>query len=163
MPLWQLFTPENAYTPEEKAELASKITNIYSSDFSRENFGFELPRFYTSVVFHEIKADSFFVGGEPRDKFVQIEVVHIARTNEAAAELAGITVDEILGRYFEKVNELLKPYIADRGYEVEFHVETAPFETWQIDGMTPPPPYSEDELRWAKDNKSSPYAQYATT
>jgi hypothetical protein len=115
------------------------------------------------VVFHEIKADSFFVGGEPRDKFVQIEVVHIARTNEAAAELAGITVEEILGRYFEKVNELLKPYIADRGYEVEFHVETAPFETWQIDGMTPPSPYSEDELRWAKDNKSSPYAQYATT
>jgi len=163
MPLWQLFTPQNAYTREEKADLARKITDIYSSEFSRENFGFELPRFYTSVVFHEIKADSFFVGGEPRDKFIQIEVVHIARTNEAAAALVGITVEEILGRYFEKVNELLKPYVADRGYEVEFHVETAPFETWQIDGMTPPPPYSEDELRWAKDNKSSPYAQYATT
>ncbi|MDV7357711.1 tautomerase family protein [Rhodococcus oxybenzonivorans] len=157
MPLWQLFTPENAFTSEEKADLASKITNIYSSDWARENFGFELPRFYTSVVFHEIKADSFFVGGESRDKFVQIEVVHIARTNEGAAALAGITVEEILRRYFENVNGLLEPYIADRGYECEFHVETAPFETWRIDGMTPPPPHSAAERRWFEDNRSSPY------
>jgi phenylpyruvate tautomerase PptA (4-oxalocrotonate tautomerase family) len=157
MPLWQLFVPENAYTSEEKAEMASKITNIYSSDWSRENFGFELPKFYTSVVFHEIKADSFYVGGESRDQFIQIEVVHIARTNEGAAALAGITVEEILRRYFENVNGLLKPYIADRGYEVEFHVETAPFETWQIDGMTPPPPYSVAERRWFEENRSSPY------
>jgi phenylpyruvate tautomerase PptA (4-oxalocrotonate tautomerase family) len=125
MPLWQLLTPENAYTPEEKADIATKITNIYSSDWSRENFGFELPKFYTSVVFHEVKADSFFVGGESRDNFVQIEVVHIARTNEQAAVLAGITVEEILKRYFENVNSILKPYTLDRGLEVEFHVETA--------------------------------------
>lgn len=157
MPLWQLFVPENAYTSEEKAEMASKITNIYSSDWSRENFGFELPRFYTSVVFHEIKADSFYVGGESRDKFIQIEVVHIARTNEGAAALAGITVEEILRRYFENVNATLAPYIADRGYEVEFHVEAAPFETWQIDGMVPPPPGSDAERRWYEENRSSPY------
>jgi len=162
MPLWQLLTPENAYTPEEKADMAEKITNIYSSDWSRENFGFELPKFYTSVVFHEVKADSFFVGGESRDNFVQVEVVHIARTNEQAAELAGITVEEILKRYFENVNGILKPYTIDRGYEVEFHVETAPFETWQIDGMVPPEPYSEDERRWYTENRSSVYGEYAT-
>ncbi|MDR7159124.1 tautomerase family protein [Arthrobacter sp. BE255] len=157
MPLWQLFTPENAYTPEEKADLADKITNIYSSDWSRENLGFVLPRFYTSVVFHEIKADDFYVGGESRSNFIQIEVVHIARTNEGAAALAGITVEEILRRYFENVNDFLKPYTADRGYEVEFHVEAAPFETWQIDGMVPPVPHSEAEQRWYKENRSSPY------
>jgi phenylpyruvate tautomerase PptA (4-oxalocrotonate tautomerase family) len=160
MPLWQLLTPENAFTSEEKADIASQITNIYSSDWSRENFGFELPKFYTSVVFHEVKADSFFVGGESRDNFIQIEVVHIARTNEGAAELAGITVEEILRRYFENVNGILKPYTIDRGYEVEFHVETAPFETWQIDAMTPPEPWSEEERRWYEENRSSPYGEY---
>ena len=157
MPLWQLFTPENAYTPDEKADLANKITNIYSGAKSKDNFGFELPRFYTTVVFHEIKADSFFVGGESHEKFVQIEVVHIARTNEGAAALMGISVEEILANYFEQVSEVLDPYIADRGYEVEFHVETAPFETWKIDGMTPPPPESVAERRWFKENRSSPY------
>lgn len=134
--------PANAYTPEEKADLAEKITNIYSSKFSRENFGFELPLYHTSVISHEHKADSFFNGGKPRDQFVQIEVVHVARNNEHVAEQLGISVERVLERYFDKLNELLKPYIADRGYEVEFHVETAPFETWQIDGMTPPPPIS---------------------
>ncbi|MFJ2667497.1 tautomerase family protein [Nocardia fluminea] len=157
MPLWQLFTPENAFTPDEKADLADKITSIYSGAKSKENFGFELPRFYTTVVFHEIKADSFFVGGVTHDKFVQIEVVHIARTNEGAAALAGITVEEILRRYFDSVSEVLQPYIAARGYELEFHVETAPFETWKIDGMTPPPPHSVAERRWFEENRSSLY------
>ncbi|MDV7089952.1 tautomerase family protein [Rhodococcus opacus] len=161
MPLWQLFTPENAYTSEEKADMARKIVDLYSSDFSQENFGFVLPKFYTSVIFHEIKAESFFVGGEPRDQFVQIEVVHIARTVETSAAKLGITPEETLRRYFEQMDNVLKPYIADRGYELEFHAEPAPFETWRIDGMVPPEPWSEDELRWGKDNKSSPYGQYA--
>lgn len=31
MPLWQLFIPENAYTAQEKNDLANVITDIYSS------------------------------------------------------------------------------------------------------------------------------------
>lgn len=158
MPLWQLFTPKGAFTSEEKADLANKITDIYSGPESEQTIGITLPRFYTSVVFHEFSSDSFFVGGEPRDRFIQIEVVHIARTTEQVAEMIGTSVEELLGKYFAQVDNSLKPYIADRRYECEFHVETAPFETWRIDGLTPPPPYSEAELRWAKDNKSSPYA-----
>ncbi|TQC42230.1 hypothetical protein EEB14_50090 [Rhodococcus sp. WS4] len=158
MPLWQLFTPKNAYTKEEKADLAKKISDIYSGPTSKGNLGFELPRFYTTVVFHEIEADSFFVGGQSHDKFIQIEVVHIARTNEGAAALMGVSVEQILENYFNSVSEVLKPYIADRGYEVEFHVETAPFETWKIDGMTPPPPESPAERRWFEQNRSSSYS-----
>lgn len=164
MPLWQLFTPENAYTPEERAEFAEQITNIYSSPEAKENFGFSFPRFYTSVVFHEIKADSFFVGGEPRNQFVQIEVVHIAGgsddderpVNDQVAATMGLTVEALMERYFTMVNRVLKPFVADRGYEVEFHVENAPAVTWRIDGMIPPPPGSEDELRWVAENKASP-------
>ncbi|MDV7357715.1 tautomerase family protein [Rhodococcus oxybenzonivorans] len=157
MPLWQLFTPKNAFTSEEKGDLARRITDIYSGPRAQEKIGFVLPRFYTSVVFHEFDADSFYVGGEPRDQFIQIEVVHIARVTEQVAELLEISVEQLLASYFELVDEALKPYIADRGYECEFHVETAPFETWRIDGLTPPPPDSEEERRWFEDNKSSPY------
>lgn len=157
MPLWQLFVPEDAYTSEEKRDLAERITNIYSSAAAEENFGFALPRFYTSVVFHDFKSDSFFVGGEPRDKFIQIEVVHIARRQDEVADLIGVSVEELMASYFRMVNEALKPYIADRGYECEFHIEDAPFETWKIDGLTPPPPDSEEERRWARDNRSSPF------
>jgi phenylpyruvate tautomerase PptA (4-oxalocrotonate tautomerase family) len=157
MPLWQLFTPKDAFTSEEKRDLAERITNVYSGPDAVKTIGIELPRFYTSVVFHEFSSDSFFVGGEPRDQFIQIEVVHIARVTEEVAELIGVSVADLLGSYFQMVDKALKPYVADRGYECEFHVETAPFETWRIDGLTPPPPDSEAERRWAKDNKSSPY------
>jgi len=158
MPLWQLFTPKNAFNKEEKADLAKRISEIYSGPTSRERLGFELPRFYTTVVFHEIDAESFFVGGESNDKFIQIEVVHIARTNEGAAALLGVTVEQILANYFTSVDEVLKPYIADRGYELEFHIEAAPFETWKIDSMTPPPPESPAERRWFAQNRSSSYS-----
>ncbi|MEU0313116.1 tautomerase family protein [Nocardioides sp. NPDC006273] len=46
------------------------------------------------------------------------------------------------------------PYIADRGYEVEFHVETAPFETWKVDGMAPPPPETVAERHRFEENLS---------
>lgn len=157
MPLWQLFTPKDAFTNEEKRDLAERITNIYTGSRAIEVIGFSLPRFYTSVVFHEFDPDSFFVGGEPRDQFVQIEVVHIARVAEEVAEQLSISLEELLAGWFVLVDEALKPYIADRGFECEFHVEAAPFETWRIDGLTPPPPDSEAERRWGRDNRSSPY------
>jgi phenylpyruvate tautomerase PptA (4-oxalocrotonate tautomerase family) len=157
MPLWQLFTPKDAFTSEEKRDLAERITNVYTGPKAIESIGFSLPRFYTSVVFHEFDAHSFFVGGEPRDKFIQIEVVHIARVTETVADQLSISVEELLAGWFVMVEEALKPYIADRGYECEFHTEDAPHETWRIDGLEPPPPDSEAEKRWAKDNKSSPY------
>ena len=160
MPLWQLLTPENAYTPDEKADIARKITDLYSSDFTQEQLGFVLPRFYTSVIFQEVKADDFYVGGESRSQFVQIEVVHIARTVATAAAKAGTSEEESLRRYFERMEEELKPYLADRGYEVEFHAEPAPFETWRIDFMVPPEPWSDDEARWGKDNRASAYGPY---
>lgn len=157
MPLWKICTPVNAFTAKEKADLAIKITDIYTSEWTKGNFGYALPKFYVSVLFQEYKAEDFYVGGDARKNFVQIEAVHIARTNEGTAALAGCTVEEILRRYFENINGFLMPYITSRGYEVEFHVETAPFETWQIDGMTPPPPNSAEEARWYKENRSSPY------
>jgi phenylpyruvate tautomerase PptA (4-oxalocrotonate tautomerase family) len=151
MPLWQLFVPEGAYTAEDKRDLGDRITNLYSDTF-------DLPRFYTTVIFHDLKPESFLIGGEQRAQFVQVAIVHAARTAGQIAERLGVTEDEINNVFLTMAHGALKPHVADRGYEWELHVENVPHETWNIDGMEPPPPWSEVEKRWAKDNRSSPYS-----
>ena len=150
MPLWQIFVPEDAYSAEDKNELGTRITNIYSDNF-------DLPRFYTTVIFHELKPSSFLVGGEERGKFVQIAIVHAARTASQVAERIGATEDEVNTLFLKLAHEAFEPYVAGRGYESELHVENVPHETWTIDGMEPPPPWSEVEKKWGRDNRSSPY------
>ena len=150
MPLWQLFVPEGDYTADDKLDLGDRITRIYSDNF-------DLPRFYTTVVFHDLKPESFLVGGEQRGKFVQVAIVHAARTAGQIAERLEVTEADVNSVFINFAHESLKPYVADRGYEWELHVENVPHETWNIDGMEPPPPWSEVEKRWAKDNRSSPY------
>lgn len=150
MPLWQLFVPENAYTAEEKIDLGNRITNIYSDNF-------DIPRFYTTVFFHEAKPESFLVGGEPRDQFVQVAIVHAARTHEQVAEHIGVPLAELNNTFLTFAHDALNPYVQARGYELELHVELVERDTWNIDGMAPPPPWSAAEKQWAKDNKSSPY------
>ena len=109
------------------------------------------------MFFHEFKPESYIVGGEPRDQFVQVAIVHAVRTDVEVAELMGITIKELEDLFFQFAADALKPYVADRGYETEWHVEVVARETWLIDGMAPPPPWSPAEKQWAKDNKSSPY------
>jgi len=46
MPLWHIYCPENAYSTEDKRALATRITDLYAD--------VGLPRFYASVVFHEL-------------------------------------------------------------------------------------------------------------
>jgi phenylpyruvate tautomerase PptA (4-oxalocrotonate tautomerase family) len=150
MPLWQIFVPEDAYTAEDKQALGERITAIYSDNF-------DIPRFYTTVFFHEAKPESYLVGGEPRNQFVQIAIVHAARSGEQIAERLGVALSDINNKFLELAHEALNPYVRDRGYESELHVEDAARETWNIDGMPPPPPWSEAEKRWVKDNHSSPY------
>ncbi len=150
MPLWQLFVPEDAYTEEEKVDLGDRITNIYSDNF-------DLPRFYTTVIFHDLKPASFLVGGEKRGKFVQVVIVHAARTAGQIADRLGVSEADVNNVFLKLAHEALEPYVPGRGYESELHVENVPHETWNIDGMEPPPPWSEVEKKWARDNRSSPY------
>ena len=35
--------------------------------------------------------------------------------------------------------ELIKPHVADKGYDWEFHIDETPRELWQINGFIPPP------------------------
>ena len=138
MPLWKIYHPENAFSAQDKQALSQAITALYS----------RLPKFYVGVVFQEVAKDSFFVGGEPTDKFVRIWVDHIART---------LPTPEAKAWWINACDEALAPYIRDRGFDWEFHIDETPFDLWSIQGLRPPPANSQAEARWIAENKASPY------
>jgi hypothetical protein len=107
-----------------------------------------LPRFYVSVAFHELSKDSFFIGGKPTNDFVRIWIDQIARR----------TAPERRPWWLERVNNMLNPFVHDRGYRWEIHIDETPIDFWTIQGMKPPDPGSEAEKRWAKENRPSAYA-----
>ena len=139
MPLWLIACPPEAYTPEDKQAFADRITDLYA------NLG--LPRFYVSVLFHDLPKESFFIGGKQTGDFVRVWIDQIARR-----------VPEGLARsWMERVNKTLQPFVEDRGYRWEVHIDDTPFDLWSIEGFFPPPANSDAEKRWAADNKASPY------
>lgn len=138
MPLWKIYHPADAFSAEDKQALSRAITALYS----------RLPKFYVGVVFQEVPKDSFYVGGEPADNFVRIWVDHIARTLPTAAAKAW---------WINACDEALAPYIRDRGFDWEFHIDETPFDLWSIQGLRPPPANSEAEARWIAENKATPY------
>lgn len=138
MPLWKIYHPENAFSAQDKQALSQAITALYS----------RLPKFYVGVVFQEVAKDCFFVGGEPTDKFVRIWVDHIART---------LPSPEAKAWWIKACDEALAPYIGDRGFDWEFHIDETPFDLWSIQGLRPPPANSQAEARWIAENKATPY------
>ncbi|KAJ6464997.1 putative oxalocrotonate tautomerase enzyme-domain-containing protein [Mycena sanguinolenta] len=70
MPLHRLFVPKGFYTTSDKAALAQAITAIYTP---------VIPAFYVVVLFVELEANDFFVGGKATERMVRISVEHLAR------------------------------------------------------------------------------------
>lgn len=138
MPLWNIYHPVDAYAPEDKAALATQITALYSRF---------MPRFYVNVFFHPLPAESFYIGGEPRSNFVRITMDHIARA---------FSSEEVSRRFIDRVNQVLAPFVKDRGYDWELHIDETPFSLWSVQGHYPPRQGTEDEKRWMAENRASP-------
>lgn len=143
MPLWKIYHPEHAFTPEDKQAIAQRITGIYRM----------LPKFYVGVVFQDVPSTSFYVGGEPASDFVRIWVDHIARSFDG---------EDLKARFFMAVDQLLSPFIADRGLRWEMHVDETPFSLWTIQGLRPPLPDTAAEKRWLTENRPSPFLAETT-
>lgn len=71
MPMWKIYHPENAFSDEDKQQLAQNITQLYSSF---------LPKFYVNVFYHPIAASTCYIGGQQSNDFVWIAIDHIARS-----------------------------------------------------------------------------------
>ncbi|WGD53168.1 tautomerase family protein [Bradyrhizobium sp. CB1650] len=139
MPLWHIYCPKEAYSDTEKQDLATRISDAYAK--------FGLPRFYVSVIFHDVEQGSFYIGGEPVKDFVRIWVDHIARRMEPAHR----------GWWMKQVKEIVTPFIGSKSFRWEAHVDDTPIEFWSIQGLKPPPEGSDAEKKWFAENKASAY------
>lgn len=142
MPFWQVFAPENAFTDEDKEALSASITSMYT-DFVN------LPKFYVVVAFHPQAPNSLYVGGKPANNFVRILVDHIARRIEGQPELQALCMQIIESK--------IAPWVRDRGYDWEVHVDETPAELWRTQGLTPPAAGSDGERLWAEANRAVPW------
>src|SRR5712664_4866398 len=115
MPLWNIYHPVGAYSAQDKKEFAEKVTAMYSQ--------IPIPKFYVVMIFEEVAADSFYVGGVSRGKFVRLKLEHMART------WPGPIVREW---WVEAVDQLIAPYVRDRGYDWEVTIDEVPADLWSL-------------------------------
>ncbi|MBJ9723330.1 tautomerase family protein [Acinetobacter calcoaceticus] len=139
MPMWKIYHPENAFSDEDKQQLAQNITQLYSSF---------LPKFYVNVFYHPITASTCYIGGQESNDFVRIAIDHIARS---------ITSPEAQQQFLNGCTQILNPYVQERGYRWELHVNETSFELWTINGFKPPLPNTKAETKWKAENKPSAY------
>jgi phenylpyruvate tautomerase PptA (4-oxalocrotonate tautomerase family) len=140
MPLWHIYHPPGAYTPQQKQQFADDITGLYTR--------VGLPRFYVVALFHGVDQASFYIGGKPSKTAVRIVVEHIALKMEDPAR-------RIQNR--EAIARLVAPHTTERDLYCEFHIDETPRDLWMMDGIAPPPFKSEAEKLWVQENRPIPY------
>ncbi|KAB8239291.1 hypothetical protein ETB97_009313 [Aspergillus alliaceus] len=140
MPLWLIFHPDGTFEDaSSKKAMTKDITKIYT--------GIGLPSFYVVVNFIKLSPEDVWVGAERRMEkpFIRIVAEHIAvRLDDE---------DDVYKKTCDAIENALKPHIADRGYDWEFHVDETERRLWRVNGMIPPPFGSDAEKVWAKENK----------
>ena len=145
MPLWKIHHPVGAYTQKDKEAFAQAIGAPYAAA--------PIPDFYVVVLFEETPAANCYVGGKAHDHFVRIQIDHLART----------IPDQIERQWFTKVvDNLISPWVADRGFEWEFTYNEPPADIWSINGHVPPPFHSAAEKRWIEEGIASEYHWWET-
>lgn len=141
-----------------------------------------IPAFYVIVHFVPVPSTHFFVGGRNGDSdqgnadpsqppTIRVNVDYIARAM-ATIESQKYFFHPRTPRFHpspspstddaaddpSQLDEALKPYIADKGYDWEYHnMVESPKEYGKVNGIYLPPIGGEVEQRWAKENRPSPY------
>lgn len=144
MPLWQIYHPAGTFNDQKSKEAFAKdITELYTD--------VGLPAFYVVVCFIPLAAEDILVGGEIKSEkpFIRVVITHIALhvpDNDASYK-----------RTTSRIDAVLKPHIADKGYDWEYHVAETERRLWKVNGMIPSPSKSEHEQLWARENRAVPY------
>lgn len=145
MPLWNIYhTPDVFDSDTIRADLARDITHLYTSS--------GLPEFYVVVQFIPLQPGNVFVAAKPgnaRDRpFVRLCVEHMAVHKHEAPE--GMSM-----RFSKRIDQALRPYIGDKGYDWEITVTDTSRDFWRINGISPPPFQSEAEKVWFDNGRPS--------
>ncbi|KAK0105517.1 hypothetical protein ONS95_004122 [Cadophora gregata] len=143
MPILKLYTSPGQLTDEEKQELATVLTAGYTKS---------MPAFFVNIMFHELPATSFFLGGKPTSgTFIRFTAEHIAiHFNEDVARS---------NRYLDWVGKIFKERFEHRGWTWEVSVTESRRELWRIQGLVPPPQGSEGMRVWMEGEKAVPWEE----
>ncbi|KAJ5856489.1 uncharacterized protein N7529_010433 [Penicillium soppii] len=144
MPLWQIYHPVGTYgDPASKISFAEDITKMYTK--------LGLPAFYVVTNFIPLPNEDILVGGKLRTEkpFIRVVISHIA--------IKMPNDDAVYKRSTSSIDAILKPHIADKGYDWEYHVMETERRLWKINGLVPPPWKSDEEQLWAKEDRAVPY------
>lgn len=175
MPVWRIFSNPSTFTAAQRAGLAKAVTDLYVSR--------GLPAFYVNVLFINLEEEDVWVGGEKRTNFVRIIVEQIARTMARPDTEEG---KKFRTGWMDRINEVrmswilavsylvemlwmlmltaskqtLRPHILDRQeIDWELHIYETPRDLWRIQGLDPPPAFSEEEKMWVEKNRAVPYGK----
>ena len=55
------------------------------------------------------------------------------------------------------IEEKLAPFIKERGFDWEVHIDETAMDLWRVQGLMAPPAESDMERLWAKENRPIPY------
>jgi hypothetical protein len=151
MPLWLIFHPDGTFEDDASKEaLAADVIKIYTS--------INLPAFYVVTNFIKMPGNTMLVGGKKVGKeekpFIRIAIEHIAVTLP--------NQDEAYERVANGVDAALKPHVADKGYNWEFHIDETERRLWKINGLFPPAFGSEEEKVWVKENRAVDFGSAAS-
>ncbi|TDZ54645.1 hypothetical protein CTRI78_v006107 [Colletotrichum trifolii] len=143
MPLWLVY-----HTPDSFVDIESK--QAFVKDVTAWYMRIGLPAFYVIVNFLPMAPGTIWKGAEiPSKPFVRMSMDHIAvRLDDDA---------DVYHRVTESFEKLLKPHIADKGYDYEYHVDETPRDLWRVNGFIPPGFGSVAEKKWFDLNKPVPY------
>ena len=144
MPLWVIYHPSGTFEDNESKQALSKdITANYTS--------IGLPAFYVIVNFVKLDGNNMYIGGRPNTgkPFIRISIEHIAVHVPNA--------DEAYRRVCDSIDKALKPHVADKGYDWEYHVDETERRLLRVQGIDPPQWKSEAEKMWVRENKAVPF------
>jgi hypothetical protein len=129
MPLWSIFHPAGTFTDNNTKRVFSEdITKLYTEKIN-------LPAFYVVVHFIKMSEGDVWVGGDVhKDKpFIRVVIEHTAVNMPPDCE------DAAYKETCRWVDDAMKPHIADKGYEWEYHISENDRRLWKINGLIPPP------------------------
>ncbi|KAJ3841256.1 putative oxalocrotonate tautomerase [Lentinula raphanica] len=141
MPFHRFYCSPNLYTKEEKQAIAQAITKFYS----------KLPPFLVLVNFIDVDKDSFYVGGEPNDHYLRINVQHSANPVQGYVDI--LYCATISRPWVEAYEKVIEPFTKGKGIGWELQMTNDDPTFWNANGMHVPPFLSEDFMKWKELNR----------
>ncbi|CAG7988229.1 unnamed protein product [Penicillium salamii] len=141
MPIWSFKYSRGALSDSDKLDLAKDITQLYTS--------YGLPPFYINVQFFEMGPNDMFVGGQSRPNFVNLSIVHIARSHKHETDRMD---------FLRKIDLILERFKA-KDLDWEYFVVDTLRQQWKINGMYPPLADSDEEREWVRLNRPTKHSR----